>query len=121
MDSTTLIEWLKFGWLLLGPLMIFLHNMFSQKMKTVEAENKVTADAVTALAEKQAKSIGEIRDRMAAVDATLKHTPSKDEVHKLQLQVTELCGDFKALNKGVSNISASVSRIETYLLKEVSK
>lgn len=59
------------------------------------------------------------RDALRKVDQLerdMQHLPTKDQVQNLQLKVTELAGDMKAQNETLKAVSATSSRVETYLL-----
>ncbi|MCB1463246.1 MAG: DUF2730 family protein [Nitratireductor sp.] len=63
------------------------------------------------------KDVERLRQRVATLEQEMRHLPAKDEVHTLQLGMTEIGGSVATLNKSHEALLISVRRIEDFLLK----
>lgn len=64
----------------------------------------------------QGKEVAELETRVAKVESTLGHLPTKEQVHKLEVNTVELRGDVKALAETTKGVASTASRLEGYLL-----
>jgi hypothetical protein len=53
--------------------------------------------------------------RIQAVEAEQRHTPSKDDIKRLELDLTRITGDIGKLGSEVGGVARTVQRIDDYL------
>ncbi len=73
--------------------------------------------SVTARSKDNSHVIEAMQDRLLSIENELKHIPSKDEVHKMQLSAAETQGIIKVIDERTQALGRTVKRIEAYLLK----
>lgn len=56
--------------------------------------------------------------RIQNIESELKHLPGKDEVHKLNIAVTEMRGTISTIGNQISTANLSMARIENYILQK---
>lgn len=60
----------------------------------------------------------EIRARCQRVEDAIQHVPSHQELHQMALQVERLGGEIGRLAEGLKPLSASVTRIDDFLMSQ---
>lgn len=58
-----------------------------------------------------------VHDRLMEVEGELEHLPTKDQVHKLEIQVTSIQGSVATMAAGMQMLTATTTRVENYLLE----
>lgn len=51
------------------------------------------------------------------LERELQHMPTKEQVHRLELNVTEMKGDLRVTSEGMQTVKATTSRMEAWLLE----
>jgi len=77
------------------------------RINKMEEDRTKTAEAVVArfqLAEA----------RILQLEADFKHMPDRDQVHKIELQLTTLNGEFKTLSERLKPIAAIATRLQEF-------
>lgn len=76
---------------------------------------------LNAVKDAQAGMAGQLREHdhhLAQVRTMLGALPSKDAVHKLEIEVSDLKGEVKAITATTSSTGRTVERIEAFLLSK---
>lgn len=69
-----------------------------------------------ALARKVDEANADHRNRLTAIEASLKHMPTSEELSELEGNVKAITERTEGLIEAIATIRASLARIETYLL-----
>lgn len=75
------------------------------------------SSANTKALDEHTRKLTEHDRRIQAVEAEQKHAPSKDDVHALQLAISDLTGTVRAQNVQLQSVSQTVGNIDRYLRK----
>jgi hypothetical protein len=97
----------------------YINLLFARLDRADRAFNefcKSTKLELEQLAADRAKSVGELRDRMATFEALIMHAPTKDDFHDLALHVEKLGGEVSKVSVIVGGFGETVTRIDRYLL-----
>jgi len=71
-------------------------------------------------AKKAAETLVTHDRRIQAVEAELQHMPSKETVHKLQLDLTEMKGQMASMVKSSEATERATRRVEDFLMSKAS-
>ncbi len=74
--------------------------------------------SVTARSKDNSHIIEAMQARLMRVENELKHIPSKDEMHQMQIRTSEIQGVIKVIDERTQSLGRTVKRIEDYLLKK---
>lgn len=116
-------------WSTVAPIAISLAALawaiYSQRSAArKKALDELTARIATAegaLAEHKdegQKARYQLRERVGAMETALLQMPDKDVVHRLDVSVTEIRGDIKAMAEGFRAMSHTTRRIDDYLMAQ---
>lgn len=89
--------------------------------KKAIADQKEISKKVAANREGLDEKTADLEKRVAKNEDALKHLPTKDSTHEIELQLAGVRGDLKALTEKLGSVEAlnqQVSRIEEYLLNK---
>lgn len=62
------------------------------------------------------KDVGRVDHRVAKLEHDFQHLPTKEQVHKLDLAVSDMKGDVKAMSETMRAVDKTTGRLENYLL-----
>ncbi|MFG1466579.1 DUF2730 family protein [Xanthobacter sp. DSM 24535] len=62
------------------------------------------------------KDVSKVDHRVAKLEHDFQHLPTKEQVHKLDLAVSDMKGDVKAMNETMKAVDKTTGRLENYLL-----
>lgn len=65
-----------------------------------------------------ANKIDKIEDRVSRIEGELRHLPDRSTVHRMELSLTEMRGDMKALAERLTPVSAISERLQEFLLEQ---
>jgi hypothetical protein len=65
-----------------------------------------------------AAKIDRIEDRVSRIEGELRHLPDRATVHRMELSLTEMRGDMKALAERLTPVSAISERLQEFLLEQ---
>ncbi len=83
-------------------------------LRTVYSDNKkAETSRVSRIEEEQTK----IDDRVTRIEGEMNHLPDREMVHRMELSLSELKGDFKALNQRLVSMAATSERLQEFLLE----
>lgn len=94
-----------------AALLISIANTVWMWLSKPSAEAKATQDR------HQAKLVDHDR-RIQTVEGELKHVPTRDDVHKLTVEVTRLSSELAGVGHNLGAVDRSVERIERHLMGE---
>ena len=80
---------------------------FGDKSKVVAGQKLERIDA----------SLGEIKQRVGAIETDLKGRPTRQELHDLELSFTRMEGRFQAVEQTVRATNSAVGRIEDHMIR----
>jgi uncharacterized coiled-coil protein SlyX len=63
--------------------------------------------------------VDRLEDRVTRAESEIAHLPDKDVTHRLEMTVSELRGDVRALTEGIKPIRAIADRVQEALLDRV--
>jgi Protein of unknown function (DUF2730) len=81
-----------------------LYTLYATRRKDVDVRFKAGSDRMDSQ-----------EMRILALESTVQNMPGKDEMHQLQLTMTEMAGDLKAVREGMSGLRAGQARQESIL------
>lgn len=99
-----------------GPLLVafaallttwFVNMRSARRTEMTTLEGKITGHSA---------ELVDLNGRVARVESNLGHLPTKEQVHKLEVNTVELRGDVKALAEATKSVANTASRLEGYLL-----
>lgn len=83
---------------------------------------------LTSRSSKNAEEIKHLRElsqslaaRVQTVEQDIRHIPTKDAVHMLELSIAEIKGDIHAMSETFAAVQRTAQRIENFLLHEAKK
>lgn len=71
---------------------------------------------LTARSRANASELDDISKRVTSVENEIKHIPSKDVVHQLELSISKIEGDIHAMSEAFKAVERTAVRIESFLL-----
>ena len=122
-----LVEFARLGGFVLA-IVVFFHGVYLHRSGVRRAElDKRDAEIADIKKELQMhvdtgkESRGGLRDRIAHLESNMRHVPDKDAVHNLAVGQEEMRGDIKEQGANLKSATASIKRIEDFLMKTGSK
>lgn len=82
--------------------------------KDIKAVDKRVSDAI---AERDRK-IDALEDRVSRIEGELRHLPDRATVHRMELSITEMKGDMKAIVERLTPVAAIADRLQEFLLEQ---
>lgn len=77
------------------------------------AEKNVTIQAAAVIAK-----VDILEDRVSRIEGTVQHLPDKDLTHRMEISLSELRGEMKALAERLSPVAATSARLQEFLLEQ---
>ncbi len=62
--------------------------------------------------------IDKLEDRTSRIEGELRHLPDKGQVHRMELSLTEMRGDMKALTERIVSLAGISERLQQFLLDQ---
>jgi phage shock protein A len=56
-----------------------------------------------------------VEQEMALIDQKLEQLPTTDQLHKIEISLTQMSGSISSLNEGLTRVSRSNDRIEDFI------
>ncbi|MBK5957406.1 hypothetical protein CCR97_04175 [Rhodoplanes elegans] len=81
----------------------------------VSQRRKANADALAKIDER----VGALELRMTQVTGRVDVLPDRDSAHRLELSLSEVRGELKALTERIAPIAATSARLQEFLLEQV--
>jgi len=88
-----------------------------KRLQRLDGEITAVGDCAKEAADRREGKIDDIHDRLVKVESQIEHMPSGDMVHKLETQMARVEGAVSALGENLNAITASVRRIDEYLMR----
>ena len=73
---------------------------------------------LTARSRANATELDDISKKVTALESEIKHIPSKDVVHQLELSISKIEGDIHAMSQAFKAVERTAVRIESFLLSD---
>lgn len=105
----------KFSWLI---TVLTALSLLLGIANTVWAWMSKGGAALAAKQREQDASIDDHGRRIQSIEGELKHLPTKEDVHRLTVQLTDLNGKLAAFERDLNGVDRTVGRIERHLLGE---
>ena len=83
------------------PLIVGIYTFFATRQKQNNARFDVAEER-----------IGKVEGRVGALEQTIGAMPGKEDTHKLEMMLTEMAGDMKAMRATMKGMSESQHRTE---------
>lgn len=68
-----------------------------------------------------AKIVQEIASRLTVIEHDLEHMPSKDAMHRMQLDIAQIKGDLQVVVERLTTNSAASDRLQAFLLEQAKR
>lgn len=136
-------EWLSFIALCVAlgsPLvLLWLKSQFATKdeiaaLRLQNSDLKKDCDAAIAKCSEQfapkdlgvqiaahAIRIDRIEDRTASVEGEMRHLPDKQTTHRLELAISDMRGEMRAMGEKLSPVAAIADRLQEFLLEQAKR
>ena len=89
-------------------------DKLAEKLKTIE-------DAILKDERADGALFTKMEGRLQRVEDELKHMPSQEQFHEIQLSVRDIKADFRELAANLKPISASIERIDNFLMERANR
>ncbi len=99
------------GTLLLGVGLAYLRTEFPNK-----AEFQGLQKSIDELGKSFDARVDKVEQRASKLEGSLRDLPTRDDMHKLELKLTEQTEKTSAIREAMKPMSASIDRIEAYLM-----
>ena len=113
------VEWVKIGFEVVALFLSIggsIYWLIASRLKTMRLDALSLEKDLTGQQRNHAKSVGELKDRVAKIEAEIAHLPNKDSVHQLELAITKIGGDISTMSEKFASVARTSTRIEQYLL-----
>lgn len=67
------------------------------------------------------EKIDKVEDRVAALENEFRHLPDRGAVHTIQISLTELRGEMRAMGEQLKPVAAISERLQEFLLEQARK
>jgi predicted nucleic acid-binding Zn-ribbon protein len=104
------------GTIVLGLAFLWLRANFAT-LSYVEKQRAEVAGQLKVLK----GDVDGVETRIAKVESALDHLPDKDITHRLEIAVTELRGELKAMAEAMKPVAHTSQRLEQFLLDQAGK
>lgn len=81
----------------------------------LSGRSKVASEKVAALT----RRVDEAEARLTQIEADVKHLPSKDATHELQLAIVDLKGQVQILGERIKPVSAIADRVQEAIISRM--
>lgn len=61
--------------------------------------------------------VEKLEDRVSRLEGEFNHLPDRDSVHRMELSLSELRGELKAMSERLTPVSAIADRLQEFLLE----
>jgi len=96
---------MTFDWTISVPVILSIATIVFTYFRTRRAD---VEERFTKLAEESTR----IKERVGALEETVRGMPGKDDVHQLHLMLAEMGGDMKAMRATMRGMAESLTRTE---------
>lgn len=105
----------KFSWLI---TILTAASLLLGIANTIWAWMSKGGAALAAKQREQDSALDDHDKRIQAIEGEMKHLPTKEDVHRLTVQLTELNGKLNSFERDLNGVERTVGRIERHLLGE---
>lgn len=67
------------------------------------------------------EKIDKVEDRVAALENELRHLPDRSSVHSIQISISDLKGELRAMGAQLKPVAAIADRLQEFLLEQARK
>lgn len=67
------------------------------------------------------EKIDKVEDRVAALESEFRHLPDRGAVHTIQLSLSELRGEMRAMGEQLKPVAAISDRLQEFLLEQAKR
>jgi hypothetical protein len=67
------------------------------------------------------KKVDEVEDRVARLENEFRHLPDRNSVHSIQLALSDLKGELRAMGEQLKPVAAISDRLQEFLLEQGSR
>jgi hypothetical protein len=80
----------------------------------------LTSPAKTAAAAAEAVTgrVDQLEQRLVRIESELPHLPDRESVHRLELSVSDMRGDMRAMAERMTTVSETSRRLQEWLLEQ---
>lgn len=76
---------------------------------------------ITKSLEDRDRKIDQLEDRVSRVEGELRHLPDRATVHRMEIGITEMKGDMKAIAERLGPVAAIADRLQEFLLEQAKR
>ncbi len=106
------------GWTIYWSLTISRKAAVKAEQDRLADELAKLKNAISTDEKADSAQFTEVKSRLQKVEEDIKHLPTKEQVHSLELTMRDMNGSMQALRTEIRPLSASVERIDNFLMRQ---
>lgn len=112
------LAFLGLAWTIYWSLMIARKSAAKAEQDKLAGELVKLKEALTSDEKSDTAQFGEMRSRLQKVEDDIKHLPTKEQVHSLELAMGDLKGDVREVASSIRPLMATIERINDFLMDQ---